>query len=89
MFSFVKKCQEEYSSVKTLVGKKIRHWQKKSSFFVDVFSSDKLVQIAAWLILNEKQSDCCESAEARNHNVKTSLSAAEIGSLMLVVVRFK
>ena len=47
MFSFVKECREEYSLVKTLAGKKIRHWQKKSSFFVDVFSSDKVVQIAA------------------------------------------
>ena len=45
-----------------------------------------IVQIVARLILNEKQSDCCESPEARNLSVKTSLSAGEIGSLIFVVV---
>ena len=45
-----------------------------------------IVQIVARLILNEKQSDCCESPKVRNHSVKTSLSAGEIGSLIFVVV---
>ena len=32
-------------SAKEIVGKKIRHWQKNSSFFADFFSSDKVLHI--------------------------------------------
>ena len=39
--------------------------------------------------MSEEQSDYCESHEARNLSVKTSLSAAEIVSLIHVVIRCK
>ena len=46
-----------------------------------------MYSMAAQLILNEKQSDCFESPEAKNLSVKTSLLVVEIGSHIQVVVR--
>ena len=37
--------RHKISSLKKLVVKKIRHWQKKSLFFADSFSSDKIIKI--------------------------------------------
>ena len=47
MFSFVKSVGKNIHKKKLVVGKKnsrekIRHWQKNSSFFADLFSSGKV-----------------------------------------------